>query len=745
MRPLCLSGQIASALLLAGLSGLAIAQPLAITGVKKAAYGEPRFVNMIPTSYGDNNVVACDPNTLGGATVNTVTTGMELAIPLSALGNPTGTIRCAAFINSGDGGFASNQVAGAPLVGVAGHLAEPTNLGETRTINFATDTRAAGNQFFTINLNTAGTAPTIDGTREAAGWVVRSQQTARTQFGDANTGTVDSCNGSELDGVYVRVSGGILYMFFTGNLESNGNNLEIFFDTGAALGQNVLRGDNPAVGAGGTHLNRMGNDGVSPGLTFDAGFNANYWVGMNGTGAPYALYVDFAKLSNSDGSGGGVGFYCGTGTAVTNGTLTGGDVGAPAILATLNNSNLLGVPAPCPPPAGNANTSNGSEIDAVYSYVDKVNKRLYVLTTGNVRTDYTSLNLFFDVGGFATPGGTEHGQNRLRNDNSGFDFGSINNMGGPGPDANPTNPGLKFDNDFSATYFLSYKNGETAVANYSHATVLRTAGRATVCDAIVDYGMFDGGPKTAPNPTTGQQYDVITYNGLQGYPGGTTEPFIGIQEQDGTKTELEGNFAPYAAQKFMVEYIVAPCGGGNTSAPKPAAGIIKMRMDQSNLGGITSANGGAAFTEEQVVAVNTGCEFSINLAELGYDGVSDIKMAGWLGAGDRGSISNQVFGGLPASYGTSPGTNVGQTNATDFSAIPGKQWIQVYKTCVADLNNDGFTDDSDFVIFAAAYNELIAPNRWAPGDLNGDGFVDDSDFVIFAAAYNELLCPNIME
>ncbi|MBL8885042.1 MAG: hypothetical protein JNK16_00160 [Phycisphaerales bacterium] len=744
MRPCTKKVQVASALLLAGLSGLAIAQPLAITGVKKAAYGNPRFVNMIPTNYGDNNVVACDPNTLGGATVNTVTTGVEIAIPLTALGSPTGTIRCTAFINSGDGAFASNQWSGSPLVGPTGELATPTNMGETRSINLATDVRAPGNQFFTINLNAAGTAPTIDGTRDAAGWTTRAQQGARTYFGDSNSGNVDNANGSEIDGCYVRVAGGVLYMFFTGNLESNGNNLEIFFDTGAPLGQNNLRTDNPAVGGDGNHLNRMGNDGILPGLTFDTGFSANYWVGVNGTGAPYAMYVDYAKLSNSDGSGGGAGFYCGSGTAVSDGTLSGGVEGAPAIRATINNSNILGVPAICPPPAGNPNTANGSEIDAVYSYVDKANKRLYVLATGNVKTDYTSLNLFFDVGGFMTPGGEELGQNRLRNDNSGFDFGSINNMGGPGVDANPTNPGLKFDNDFSATYFLSYKNGEAAVQNYSHATVLRTAGRATVCDAIVDYGMFDGGPKTAPG-ANGQQYDVIKYNGLQGYPGGTTEPFIGIQEQDGTKTELEGNFAPFAGHNFMVEYIVAPCGGGNTSAPKPAAGIILMRMDQSNQGGVTSANGGAAFTEDDVIAVQTGCEFSIDLAELGYDGVSDIKLAGWIGAGDRGTISNQVIGGVPASYGASPGTSVGTTNATDLSAIAGQQWVQIYKTCPADLNNDGFTDDSDFVIFAAAYNELIAPSRWAAGDLDGDGFVDDTDFVIFAAAYNELLCPNIME
>ncbi|MGH7243885.1 MAG: M12 family metallo-peptidase [Phycisphaerales bacterium] len=65
--------------------------------------------------------------------------------------------------------------------------------------------------------------------------------------------------------------------------------------------------------------------------------------------------------------------------------------------------------------------------------------------------------------------------------------------------------------------------------------------------------------------------------------------------------------------------------------------------------------------------------------------------------------------------------------------------------CPADLNNDGFVEDSDFVIFAAAYNILDCADPTmppgCPADLNGDGFVDDSDFVAFAAAYNELLCP----
>lgn len=66
-------------------------------------------------------------------------------------------------------------------------------------------------------------------------------------------------------------------------------------------------------------------------------------------------------------------------------------------------------------------------------------------------------------------------------------------------------------------------------------------------------------------------------------------------------------------------------------------------------------------------------------------------------------------------------------------------------TCPGDLNDDGFVDDSDFVIFASAYNILDCADptmpAGCPADLNDDTFVDDTDFVIFAAAYNELICP----
>lgn len=65
--------------------------------------------------------------------------------------------------------------------------------------------------------------------------------------------------------------------------------------------------------------------------------------------------------------------------------------------------------------------------------------------------------------------------------------------------------------------------------------------------------------------------------------------------------------------------------------------------------------------------------------------------------------------------------------------------------CRADFTCDAMVDDTDFVVFANAYNLLVCDDpampAGCPADLNGDAFVDDSDFVLFAGAYNSLLCP----
>ncbi|MBX3381440.1 MAG: hypothetical protein KF805_15200 [Phycisphaeraceae bacterium] len=90
------------------------------------------------------------------------------------------------------------------------------------------------------------------------------------------------------------------------------------------------------------------------------------------------------------------------------------------------------------------------------------------------------------------------------------------------------------------------------------------------------------------------------------------------------------------------------------------------------------------------------------------------------------------------------GTNTWSFVSTVSTPSMGCIAAYVPAACPADLTGEGFVDDSDFVIFAQAYNLLDCEDPTmpigCPADFNLDGFVDDADFVIFAAAYNELIC-----
>lgn len=65
--------------------------------------------------------------------------------------------------------------------------------------------------------------------------------------------------------------------------------------------------------------------------------------------------------------------------------------------------------------------------------------------------------------------------------------------------------------------------------------------------------------------------------------------------------------------------------------------------------------------------------------------------------------------------------------------------------CPADLNCDGFVDDTDFVYFTLQYDVYVCDDPAMPlscyADLNSDGVVDEYDFVLFAGAYEQYLCP----
>lgn len=148
----------------------------------------------------------------------------------------------------------------------------------------------------------ANAAPVVDGSTSGDGYgAALAVQSVQTGFGDANPN-----GGSELDAGYATVSGGRLYMMLTGNLETNFNKLEILIDSKAGGQSSYLSAGND-------------NTGVMNGMTFDAGFTADYhliarhgndfgndkfdldWTDLQA--GTFSSYADMLSGSGLDGTG----------------------------------------------------------------------------------------------------------------------------------------------------------------------------------------------------------------------------------------------------------------------------------------------------------------------------------------------------------------------------------------------------------------------------------------------------------
>ncbi len=130
----------------------------------------------------------------------------------------------------------------------------------------------------------AWAVPAMDGTvTPADGYgAALSVQNTNTQFGNAGNGDmVNGGGGSEIDQVFGTVQNGRLYVTVTGNLEANFNKLEVFIDSKAG-GVNTINGAQLPQGVDAFCCGGIGTtDGALQrmnGLTFDAGFNADYFL-----------------------------------------------------------------------------------------------------------------------------------------------------------------------------------------------------------------------------------------------------------------------------------------------------------------------------------------------------------------------------------------------------------------------------------------------------------------------------------
>ena len=163
---------------------------------------------------------------------------------------------------------------------------------------------------------TARAVPVLDGSVDAEYGAALSIQNTNTQFGNGTNGDpINGGGGSEIDAVYAKVSGGRLYVTIAGNLETNFNKLELFFDSktggvNSLVGTDLPKGVDPFCCGGfpppnGGNTNNTGALQRMNGLTFDAGFNADYYMtithgfegNIGGSGIQaYAASAHFADL-----------------------------------------------------------------------------------------------------------------------------------------------------------------------------------------------------------------------------------------------------------------------------------------------------------------------------------------------------------------------------------------------------------------------------------------------------------------
>ncbi|MBX3389052.1 MAG: hypothetical protein KF691_06305 [Phycisphaeraceae bacterium] len=214
----------------------------------------------------------------------------------------------------------------------------------------------------------------------------------------------------------------------------------------------------------------------------------------------------------------------------------------------------------------------------------------------------------------------------------------------------------------------------------------------------------DGGGLWIANATNATILNsTIANNNATNYTGGATVYFASASV---TNSILWGNTGglPGTQDKNLVLYSSA------------------VTTSYSSVQGWTGSFGGSNNNGSNPMFVNAaGGDFSLGAGSAAIDSANDAA--------------------LPGSFQFDLAGNVRRNGILDRGAYE----FGSHLPCPGDLNNDGFVDDSDFVIFASAYNILDCADPSMPGgcpaDLNDDGIVEDSDFVIFAGAYNELLCP----
>jgi len=422
-------------------------------GGNAEATSDQSNIGGVATAIVDPDDFVSDPALVG--------TGVEFKVGLPGLGYDIGSgnpIRVGGFVNGGNFDFISNQIIG-------GVPTSQENLGGPASVDF---NLIPGNQFVSFNVPASlnPVSINIDGTVDPGAYTLVYANDAGmtgtpTQFGDSTLGDPDLADGSEINGLWLAVgldsdndNKPTLFGVVTGNLETNFNKLNLFFDVDASTGQNVLRNDNAAI-----EFNNINNN--MAGLTFDAGFSPDFMLNYTGGGDPVSHFTSGMFLL-TDGQGTGAGGF-GGGKDFVNPITT--DLTSRSGFGNNTDSGTV--------------DANGSELNNLYMRrdVDDITGQdtIYLMIGGNLQPNFNKLEVFIDTE-------TGNGQNTLifsdlppddvdYDGNPPVDSSALNRMGGPLFVTDEkgviieTIPGLTFDDGFNAEYYYTFTAG-----NYDSGT-----------------------------------------------------------------------------------------------------------------------------------------------------------------------------------------------------------------------------------------------------------------------------------
>ena len=504
-------------------------------GVGRTGTGVNASPIAVALNNSNTNGVIAGSNPAIEADALAVTTGLELAIAYADIGSPTGPVRIAVVMADESNGVLFNQVlAGVPPQG---------SLGLAPLVDFST---IAGDQFF-LALD-GSTDSDSDGMTDI--W--------EESYGlDPNDATGDNGASGDPD------ADGLV------NIDE------------------LLNGTNPQNAD-------TDNDGLTDNEEVNTYFtNPLYWD-TDGDGLSdideITIHGTNPLLADSDSDGDDDWFELLQGTDPLDAGSTSASEGVAIVDGTLDAS-LYGA-AVATQTVDTAWTNNLDELDAAYAYLK--NGRLFLMITGNMNTNWNSLEIFIDSSDAVTTNVfTAQGRDNTANMN-----------------------GLVFDEGFSPDYHLNARLG-TWAGNTNQL------GEANFSFNL-DYANLGTGQASWQDNAFNDVPEGIRYMGT---------------------------------------------GDANTNSP------VAIGFDNSNTAGV--GFGGGAANQANALAVSTGLELSIALADLGNP-VGEIRIMAMVTGnntnfgGDHAITCNQVLPGLAA-----PQAELGVTSNLNFTAIAGDQFFTV--------------------------------------------------------------------